>query len=350
MKKVKNNNTIIAINAVMCFLLIANILLSQQQSKEQNSETRKVIFQDNFRRVSSWELYKADGAEVRSVSSKNNDVPTLKVDYDLGTKEWVAVEKPVNLMLKDSYALKFKMLSTGKRNNLEIKFVDSDGSVFGNKRTLPTNGWEEVIINSEDFEYWWGGDDKLDTVVRIGFAISKNEGGKGTLELSELEIVEVPKKVKQLPPNVLDDFETKQRWTIFSSENAMITLKNLPGKDGNSLVAEYDLGSGEGKWVAFEKRYKLDFTKNKTLSFWIKAEGENNRVEFKVIDEDGSIFGKRYEDISNQWEEIKISVDELEYWWGGDDKLTRPVKIGFAISSIDGGKGKIFLDNLKLTR
>ena len=49
-------------------------------------------------------------------------------------------------------------------------------------------------------------------------------------------------------------------------------------------------------------------------------------------------------------EEIKISVDELEYWWGGDDKLTKPIKIGFAVSSIDGGKGKIWLDNLKLTK
>jgi len=165
-----------------------------------------------------------------------------------------------------------------------------------------------------------------------------------------LEIVEVPKKVRQLPPDVLDDFETKQRWTIYVSEKANLILKNLPGKDGNSLVAEYDLGDGEGKWVAFEKSFKLDFSKKNIIKFWIKTEGATNRVEFKVIDEDGSIFGLRFEDLSNSWEEIKVSVDELEYWWGGDDKLTRPIKIGFAVSSIDGGKGKIWLDNLMLTK
>jgi hypothetical protein len=139
---------------------------------------------------------------------------------------------------------------------------------------------------------------------------------------------------------------------LWSIENTIskYALKNLQGKNGNSLVAEYNLGDGDGQWVAFEKAFKLDFTKKKTIKFWIKADGNINRVEFKIIDEDGSIFGQRYEDLTSSWEEIKISVDELEYWWGGDDKLTKPIKIGFAISSIDGGKGKIWLDDLMLTK
>ena len=342
MRKIKK--TIVVSLTISC-LFVVSILLAQQVK-----ETKKVIFQEDFSKVVAWKLYKADGAEMKVVSSKNNDVPTLKIDYDLRTKDWVAIEKSVDLILKDNNALMFKMSATGNKNHFEIKIIDKDGSIFGNKISLPTAGWQNVVINLDEFEYWWGGDDKLDSVVKIGFAVSKKDGGKGSIEISNLEIVEVTKKVKQLLPGVLDDFETKQRWSVFSSDNAEIVLNNLPGKDGNSLVVEYDLGDREGSWVAFEKSYKLDFSKDKTIRFWIKAEGEINRVEFKVIDQDGSIFGLKYEDLTSQWEEIKISVDELEYWWGGDDKLTKPIKIGFAVSSIDGGKGKIWLDNLKLTK
>jgi hypothetical protein len=343
MKKIKLIGSII----IVC-LLVTTILLSQQS---QSKDTTKIIFQDDFKQITSWELYKDDVAQIKTSSSKNNNLSALKVSYDLKSKTWVAFEKPVNLMLNENCVLKFKMSATGNNNYLEIKFVDKDGSVFGTKLSIPTNGWQDVVINVDDMEYWWGGDEKLDAVVRLGFAVSKKDGGSGVVEVSDLKIVEEPKKVKKtLPPDFLDDFETKKRWAVYTSDKAQLVLKNLPGKDGNSLVAEYDLGDAEGQWVAFEKQFKLDFSKNKTIKFWVKAEGEVNRLEFKVIDQDGSIFGVRYEDLTSNWEEITINVDDLEYWWGGDNKLTKPIKIGFAISTIDGGKGKIWLDNLRLTK
>jgi hypothetical protein len=346
MKKIKNKNFINLILVYLLMMLISDILLSQQGSNIQG-----IIFRDNFKDVSEWKLYKDKGAELEVSSSKDGTVPVLKINYNLGTKEWVAVERPVSLNLNDSSVVKFKVLALGNKNYLEIKFVDKDGSVFGNKMILSTEGWQNVVVNLADFEYWWGGDDKLDDVVKIGFAISKKTGGQGIVEISDLEIVQGAKKTRKLlPPDVLDDFETNKRWMIFTSENAQLVLKNLPGKERNSLVAEYDLGKEEGRWVAFEKRYKLDLLENNMISFWVKSEGENNTLEFKIIDVDGSVFGKKFEDLSNQWKEIKIPMNDLEYWWAGDDKLTKPVKICFAISVINGGKGKIWLDNLRLTK
>jgi len=165
-----NIKKVVVISLTISCFIGSKILFAQ---KDKDSETKKVVFQDNFIGISSWEKYKAEGAEIKLSSSKSNDGGILKIDYDLGTKEWVAIEKPVNLILKDNIALKFRMLSTGGNNNFEIKFIDKDGSIFGNKIFLPTEGWQNIVINLDEFEYWWGGDDKLDIVSKIGFAISK---------------------------------------------------------------------------------------------------------------------------------------------------------------------------------
>jgi 16S rRNA (cytosine1407-C5)-methyltransferase len=62
---------------VINFLLVTSMLLSQQ-GKETKSSTK--IFEDNFTKISSWEIYKADGAEIKVSSSKNGEVPTLKIE------------------------------------------------------------------------------------------------------------------------------------------------------------------------------------------------------------------------------------------------------------------------------
>ena len=348
---------------IMLMCLLTSVLLAQQKkqtevkSKQESATATSIVYSENFDTITAWKTYKAEGCEVKTSKSQGKDGSGLKIDYDLGDKDWVAVEKEIKPAKKfpESFVIKYSLKATGEENYLETKLVDKDGSVYGYKFLLPTdNKWQNVEITSEqDLSYWWGGNENLDEVARIGFAISKNVGGKGVVEIDNLEIVEVPKKsqtIKKSSPDVLDDFEDRKGWIIFTAEGAKLNLKIVPGKDGNALQAQYDLADGEGKWVCLQKRFKLDFSKNKIFRFWVKAEGENNRLEFKVVDKDGSVFGQRYEDLENKWQEITVSVDELEYWWGGDEQLSQPEKIEFAISSIDGGKGSIYIDQLRLTK
>jgi len=343
---------------VLCLLLTCLVFAqAKKQTKEESEKSTSVLFSESFDNIASWKIYKAEGCDARSSKSQGKDGSGLKIDYDLKNKDWVAVEREIKPAKKfpESFVIKYSLKATGEENYLETKLVDKDGSVYGYKFLLPTdNKWQNVEITSEqDLSYWWGGNENLDEVARIGFAISKNVGGKGVVEIDNIEIVEVPKQsqtIKKSSPDVLDDFEDRKGWQIFTAEGAKLNLKIVPGKDGNALQAQYDLADGEGKWVAWEKKFPLDFSKNKTLKFWVKAEGENNRLEFKVIDKDGSVFGQKYEDLENKWQEITISVDQLEYWWGGDEELAEPQKIGFAVSSIDGGKGSIYLDKLQLMK
>ncbi len=348
---------------IIFFFLLTCLIFAQQKkktetTKKQESKSQTYIFLDNFDTITSWKTYQAEGCVIKTSKSQGKDGSGIKIDYDLGDKDWVAVEKEIRppKLFPENFVIKYSLKAAGEENYLETKLVDKDGSVYGYKFLLPIdNKWQNVEITSEeDISYWWGGDEKLDAVVRIGFAISKNTGGKGTVEIDNIEIVEVPKKItvpKKVSPDVLDDFESKKGWQIFTSEEAKAFLKVVPGKDGNALKIEYDLGDAEGRWIALVKKFQLDFSKNKTFKFWVKAEGENNCLEFKVVDKDGSVFGQKYEDLENKWQEIVVSVDELEYWWGGDDEeLTLPERIEFAVSSIDGGKGSIYLDKLRLVK
>lgn len=342
------------ITYTLSLVIIITVGLTQTSTQLQPKQTSSgTVYSEKFDSVTGWKVFKAEGCEAKLSKGQGKDGSGLKVEYNLGDKEWVAVEKNVNLKLPENFVYKFSLKSTGNDNYIEIKFVDKDGSIYGNKFLLTPDGkWQDITLAYDDFSYWWGGDENLNDVIRLGFAISKNVGGKGVVEIDNIEIVEVPKKTvtKKTSPEVLDDFEDKKGWLIFSAEGAKLVLKNVPGKDGNALAAQYDLTDQEGKWVAWEKRFKLDITQNNIIKFWVKAEGDNNRLEFKVIDKDGSVFGQRFEDLDNKWQEIVIPIDELEYWWGGDEELQEPQKIGFAVSTIDGGKGVIYVDKLRLTK
>ncbi|MCS7151201.1 MAG: hypothetical protein NZ928_02295 [Endomicrobia bacterium] len=345
------NKSIIFITMLLTLSLVFG--QTKQQTQQNTQPATGIHYSEKFDTITGWKTYKAEGCNIKLSKGQGKDGAGLKVDYDLGDKDWVAFEKTANLKLPENFVWKFALKSTGNENYLEVKFIDKDGSVFGNKMLLSPDGkWQDITLNYDDFSYWWGGDENINDVTRIGFAVSKNVGGSGIVEIDNLEIVELPRKTitKKVSPDVLDDFEDKRGWQVFTAEGAKLLLKNVPGKDGNALAAQYDLTEEEGKWVAWNKRFQLDFTKTKTLKFLVKAEGGNNRLEFKVIDKDGSTFGQKFEDLENKWQEITISVDELEYWWGGDGELQQPEKIGFAISTIDGGKGTIYIDKLQLVK
>ena len=68
--------------------------------------------------------------------------------------------------------------------NLEIKFVDRDGSIFGTKVPLldAFTNWTPVNVYRNNTEYWWGGDDQFSGLTEFQFAVSGK--GEGVLRLS----------------------------------------------------------------------------------------------------------------------------------------------------------------------
>jgi len=150
-------------------------------------------------------------------------------------------------------------------------------------------------------------------------------------------------------PGALEDFENTNGWIKSHDGPSTLTLSSVPGKDGKALAMIFDLGAG--KWVTMERYYTMDITNNNTFSFWAKAAADGVNLEFKVINSDGGVFGKRFTNLDSNWQKIEVHLDELEHWWGGTaPSLNKPEKISFAVGSENGGKGIITLDTLRLEK
>ncbi len=138
--------------------------------------------------TSQWE-----GATIRTRAVAGRTKKALEISYDLAqTKQWVQVLKTVSWRMPARFGLTFDIFWTGKKNLVELKFVDGDGSVFGFKLSDPpaAGGWRTVTVPPERVQYFWGGDRTLSDVVQFGVAISsaQTEGGRGVVRIDNLRV------------------------------------------------------------------------------------------------------------------------------------------------------------------
>jgi hypothetical protein len=140
--------------------------------------------------VAPWGSYNADGATLMVNQVEGSAGKALEMKYGLkGPAQWVAISKETALQDPTGKTISFQLKSNDpKANSLEVKFVDEDGSIFGNKVALNSNNrWQQITIPFSDFTYWWGGDKKLDKVKKFEFAIS-GEPADGSVVIDELKL------------------------------------------------------------------------------------------------------------------------------------------------------------------
>ncbi|MDD5645264.1 MAG: hypothetical protein PHO00_07470 [bacterium] len=112
--------------------------------------------------------------------------PGLKIKYELKKGGgWVQFNKKLSgsFSEKTPFAFLVKARATG---DMEIKFIDRDGSTFWRKVKLDKSykDWRSIIVYGNTLEYAWGGDDNLDALSEISLAFSGR--GNGTVWLDEI--------------------------------------------------------------------------------------------------------------------------------------------------------------------
>lgn len=147
----------------------------------------------------------------------------------------------------------------------------------------------------------------------------------------------------------IDTMDEQKGWELSKEEGADGGIINEQGKLNKAVGMKYNLENGN--WIQIFKPFDRDLSNMEYIFFDIKTEGKLNNLEFKLVDDDGSNFGTRFNNFNTfgQWKRIKIAVSDLEYFWGGNNKLNlKKVKtIWFAITKAQGGEGKILVDNLE---
>ena len=133
-----------------------------------------------------WNVHPDGKSSAELATESGPDGPCLRLTYSLrGDYGWVECKMPVTNNPADNVPVSFAIRSEGS-GNLEIKFLDGDGSIFGAKVPLPgpfTN-WTPVNIYRSNTEYWWGGDDQFSGLTEFQFVVSGK--GDGVLRLKNI--------------------------------------------------------------------------------------------------------------------------------------------------------------------
>jgi hypothetical protein len=149
----------------------------------------------------------------------------------------------------------------------------------------------------------------------------------------------------------LDEFENKNGWTFIKSDGVTLSLSNEKGLTGNAIRFDYDFTKGTG-YGGIQKRFPIDLPDNYEFTFYFKAESPANNFEIKFIDSTGNnvwwVNNRNY-NFPAEWKKIRIKKRHINFAWGPttDQSLKRIDRIEFTISSFVGGKGTIWIDDLK---
>ncbi|NWG27432.1 MAG: discoidin domain-containing protein [Ignavibacteriaceae bacterium] len=155
-------------------------------------------------------------------------------------------------------------------------------------------------------------------------------------------------------PTTLDDFESTDGWSFIKADGVDLSISNDIGLHGNAVKFDYDFTKGTG-YGGIQKFFTIDLKDNFEFTFYIKAESPSNNFEIKFIDSTGNnvwwVNNRNY-DFPKDWKKIKIKKRHIHFAWGPttDQSLKRIDRIEFTIASVVGGKGTIWIDDLKFEK
>src|SRR6185295_1732968 len=140
--------------------------------------------------------------------------------------------------------------------------------------------------------------------------------------------------------SVVDGFETIEGWSAVASEGAQVWLAQEPGRTGQALRIDYDLGNGSG-YVIVRKSFSFAVPKNFAFTFDLLGEGQPNNFEFKIVDpSQRNVWWWRQQNVTwpTAWQTTTVRRSRLELAWGTAPNV-KLQKVG-TIEFDHGGRGR----------
>jgi len=264
--------------------------------------------------ISGWENYGLNEdkgittTSLDSVSGQNGRALELTYRFNRGNiDDWVVMERDWGRNIAGSDSFRFKYKGTGSANDLELRVMDKNGTIFYKKIYDVTNTkgeWKTTTIPYEELSLLTSGTysngdiaEALDfkKIEAIFFVVSKGDGGSGTLVIDQLEALEVEDFKKErgdsliqsivVPDNPIspnnDGIKDRASFKFNLTRYANVTLKiyDLAG----NLVKKID---GGGKtpnvehtiyWYARDNSENL--VRNGIYLYLLEAEDLDNKTD-----------------------------------------------------------------------
>lgn len=150
--------------------------------------------------------------------------------------------------------------------------------------------------------------------------------------------------------SIVDDFEDLSPWTATASPGASVELAHDLGRRGRAMRIDFDLGIGG--FVIARRPLSHRLPQNYVFAFDVRGEAKPNNLEFKLVDPTGDnvwwAIDRDFE-FPPDWERVTFRRSRLRYAWGnsGGEPLTRTGFVEIAITAGSGGKGSVWVENLR---
>lgn len=163
---------------------------------------------DGFETLSSWSADASTDVSSTISSVAGHDGRAMRLDYDFnGRSGYAFAARAIDLRVPDNYEISFWLRGDMLPNTLEIKFVDASGhNVHWRKvERFQANGeWTRYVVKKRQIVWAWGPepDRTFRGAARIEFVITAGLGGKGWIEVDQLELRDLPPE-PSVPPRPL---------------------------------------------------------------------------------------------------------------------------------------------------
>jgi hypothetical protein len=151
---------------------------------------------------------------------------------------------------------------------------------------------------------------------------------------------------------LLDDFDELSGWHVLASGQARMEMTPEEGPQGKVMRLDYDF-SGGGGFVVVSREVRLALPEQYAFKFRLRGAAPVNHFEFKLVDPSGNNVWrheKRSLEMPVEWREERIDSEQVFFAWGpeGGGPVHRAGAIEFVIAADTGGKGTVWLDDLRL--
>lgn len=163
---------------------------------------------DGFGTLSSWSADASTDVSSTISSVAGHDGRAMRLDYDFnGRSGYAFAARAIDLRVPDNYEISFWLRGDMAPNTLEIKFVDATGHNVHWRRVerFQANGeWTRYVVKKRQIVWAWGPepDRTFRGAARIEFVITAGQGGRGWIEVDQLELRELPPE-PSVPPRPL---------------------------------------------------------------------------------------------------------------------------------------------------
>ena len=150
---------------------------------------------------------------------------------------------------------------------------------------------------------------------------------------------------------LLDDFEDPSRWTAVTSPGGSVRLVAEAGRVGGGLRVDFELPARSG-YVLLRREIELELPANYVFTLGARGQAPVNHVEFKLVDGAGqNVWWRRLRNVvfPDAWHSYRVRRAQLSFAWGPDPDtpLERVGAIEIAIVAGEGGRGSVWLDELR---